>query len=202
MRSGEVGSDAGRGRLPGRTGPTIVALIALAAGGAGIGPQPARAQEPAKPAAEKAPEAKPADTVTAEKGRFEVVFEAKGDFDPVDSALVQLKAQQWAQPLEIMRIVPHGTRVNAGDVLVEFDTEKLDRAIAADPRRRLPRCRPAPHGPRAATRSQTGPPSAGARRGRRACCRLDPEPYRGRPSGARCGSAAVSTRMGSTGSWA
>ena len=130
MRSGEVGSDAGRGRLPGRTGPTIVALIALAAGGAGIGPQPARAQEPAKPAAEKAPEAKPADTVTAEKGRFEVVFEAKGDFDPVDSALVQLKAQQWAQPLEIMRIVPHGTRVNAGDVLVEFDTEKLDRAIA------------------------------------------------------------------------
>jgi HlyD family secretion protein len=26
--------------------------------------------------------------------------------------------------------VPHGTRVNAGDVLVELDTEKLDRAIA------------------------------------------------------------------------
>ena len=90
----------------------------------------AGAQEPAKPAADAPAESKPVDTVTAEKGKFEVVFEAKGDFDPVDSTVVQLKPEQWAQPLEIVRIVPHGTRVNAGDALVEFDTEKLDRAIA------------------------------------------------------------------------
>jgi len=88
------------------------------------------AQEPAKPAAEKADDAKPVETVTAEKGRFEVVFEAKGDFDPLDATVVQHKPEQWALPLEIVRIVPHGTRVNAGDTLVELDTEKLDRAIS------------------------------------------------------------------------
>jgi multidrug efflux pump subunit AcrA (membrane-fusion protein) len=109
---------------------TGVAIVALAVGVDGAGAPRARAQEPAKPAAEKAPDAKPVDTVTAEKGRFEVAFESKGDFEPVDATVVQHKPEQWAQPLEIVRIVPHGTRVNAGDVLVEFDTEKLDRAIA------------------------------------------------------------------------
>jgi multidrug efflux pump subunit AcrA (membrane-fusion protein) len=128
MRSGAVGGDAGRTEARGRLGITIVALVALAAGGLGLGQ--AEGQEPAKPAADKVPDAKPVDTVTAEKGRFEVAFEAKGDFDPVDATVVQFKPEQWAQPLEIVRIVAHGTRVNAGDVLVELDTEKLDRAIA------------------------------------------------------------------------
>ena len=130
MRSGAVGGDAGRAGARGRLGMTIVTLVALAAGVHGVGPSRAQGQEPAKPAAEKAADAKPVDTVTAEKGRFEVAFEAKGDFDPVDATVVQFKPEQWALPLEIVRIIPHGTRVNAGDVLVEFDTEKLDRAIA------------------------------------------------------------------------
>ena len=130
MGSGAAGSEAVWTAARGWPGMTVVCLIALAAGGAGVLPPRAEAQEPAKPAAETAPESKPADTATAEKGRFEVVFEAKGDFDPLDATVVQIKPEQWAQPLEIVRIVPHGTRVNAGDVLVEFDTEKLDRAIA------------------------------------------------------------------------
>ena len=130
MRSGAVGGDAGRAGARGRLGMTIVTLVARAAGVHGVGPSRAQGQEPAKPAAEKAADAKPVDTVTAEKGRFEVAFEAKGDFDPVDATVVQFKPEQWALPLEIVRIIPHGTRVNAGDLLVEFDTEKLDRAIA------------------------------------------------------------------------
>lgn len=78
-----------------------------------------------------APEApKPPATVTAEKGRFEVVLEVKGDFEPVDAQLVQVKPEQWAQPLEITRVLPHGSRVAAGDPIVEFDTDKLDRALA------------------------------------------------------------------------
>ncbi len=130
MRRGVVRGDAGRAGAWRGLGMTGVALVALAAGVHETGTQRARAQEPAKPAAEKAPDAKPVDTVTAEKGRFEVAFESKGDFEPVDATVVQHKPEQWAQPLEIVRIIPHGTRVNAGDVLVEFDTEKLDRAIA------------------------------------------------------------------------
>ena len=112
------------------TGRALLTLVLLAGGSPAGSPTSALAQEPAKPATEKAADAKPVETVTAEKGRFEVVFESKGDFDPVDATVVQHKPEQWAQPLEIVRIVPHGTRVNAGDTLVELDTEKLDRAIS------------------------------------------------------------------------
>lgn len=90
---------------------------------------PSAAAQVAAAAAEEAKPAGPA-TVTAERGRFEVVLEVKGDFEPVDGVVVQFKPEQWAQPLEIARVVAHGARVNAGDALVEFDTEKLDRAIA------------------------------------------------------------------------
>jgi HlyD family secretion protein len=130
MRRATLMGDRGRMTAHGRTGRALLTLVFLAGGSpAGI-PTSALAQEPAKPATEKAADAKPVETVTAEKGRFEVVFEAKGDFDPLDATVVQHKPEQWALPLEIVRIVPHGTRVNAGDTLVELDTEKLDRAIS------------------------------------------------------------------------
>ncbi|MFM7244413.1 MAG: hypothetical protein ACKO40_09620 [Planctomycetaceae bacterium] len=84
------------------------------------------AEEPAaKPAAEKPPE-----TAVAERGPFESVLTAKGAFEPVDFVVVEFRPQAWSQPLDVTRVVPHGSRVNAGDPLVEFDTEKLDRAIA------------------------------------------------------------------------
>lgn len=96
--------------------------VALPSASAQVAPAGVPTTEDPKPAG-------PA-TVTAEKGRFEVVLEVKGDFEPLDGVVVQFKPEQWAQPLEISRIVAHGARVNAGDPLVEFDTEKLDRAIA------------------------------------------------------------------------
>jgi multidrug efflux pump subunit AcrA (membrane-fusion protein) len=130
MRRTTLMGDRGPMTAHRRTGRGILALVLLAGGSPAGSPTFALAQEPAKPATEKAADAKPVETVAAEKGRFEVVFEAKGDFDPVDATVVQHKTEQWAQPLEIVRIVAHGTRVNAGDVLVELDTEKLDRAIA------------------------------------------------------------------------
>ena len=130
MRRATLMGDRGPMTAHRRTGRAILALVLLAGGSPAGSPMSAVAQEPAKPAAEKAADAKPVETVTAEKGRFEVVFEAKGDFDPLDATVVHHKPEQWALPLEIVRIVPHGTRVNAGDTLVELDTEKLDRAIA------------------------------------------------------------------------
>ena len=129
MRSGAVCGDAGRTVARHGLGRFVV-VVALAVWMPGADAQQPGAPESSKPAADKAAEVKAADTVTAEKGRFEVVFEFRGDFDPVDATVVQLKAHQWSQPLEIVRIVPHGTRVNAGDTLVEFDTDKLDRALA------------------------------------------------------------------------
>lgn len=130
MRRATLMGDTRRMATHGRTGRAILTLVLLTVGSPAGSPTSASAQEAAKPATDKATDAKPVDTVTAEKGRFEVAFEAKGDFDPVDATVVQFKPEQWAQPLEIVRIIPHGTRVNAGDVLVELDAEKLDRAIA------------------------------------------------------------------------
>jgi HlyD family secretion protein len=85
-----------------------------------------RADEPpAKTAAEK-----PADTVAAERGPFESALSAKGSFEPVDYAVVEFRPKAWGQALDVVRVVSHGSRVNAGDPVVEFDTEKLDQAIA------------------------------------------------------------------------
>ena len=88
-------------------------------------------EPPAKPAAEKpVADKSAADTAAAERGPFESAVTAKGAFEPVEYAVVEFRPDSWAQPLEIRRVVPHGALVNAGDPLVEFDTEKLDRAIA------------------------------------------------------------------------
>ncbi|MFZ4731106.1 MAG: hypothetical protein ACOYK7_01040, partial [Pirellulales bacterium] len=91
------------------------------------------AQEPVAPAETKAAEpkaeAKSAETVSAERGRFEVALDMKGEFVPLDMAVVEFNPQGWRQPLEIVTVVPHGTRVNAGDVIIQFDPRKLDEAI-------------------------------------------------------------------------
>jgi len=101
-------------------------LIAIAAVGRPWVPSATAADEPpAKSAAEKAPE-----TAVADRGPFESVLVAKGGFEPVDFAVVEFRPKSWSQPLDVTRVVAHGSRVNAGDPLVEFDTEKLDRAIA------------------------------------------------------------------------
>jgi multidrug efflux pump subunit AcrA (membrane-fusion protein) len=102
--------------VPGATAATVLALALVAI-----------ADEPApKPPAEKSA----ADTAVAERGPFESAVSAKGAFEPVEYAVVEFRPESWAQPLEIKRVAPHGAMVNAGDPLVEFDAEKLDRAIA------------------------------------------------------------------------
>ena len=89
----------------------------------------AAAQQPPAAAADAAP-AKAPETVTAERGRFEVALEAKGDVVPLDAALIDFDPQAWQQPLRIVSVVPHGSKVNAGDVIIQYDTKKLDQAIA------------------------------------------------------------------------
>jgi len=132
---------AGRGSMVtsrgirGRGRSCRAARVALVAALVSTGPMvaPLSAQEPTAPAEAKAPEGKPegkpAETVTAERGRFEVALDLKGAFVPLDMAVVEVNPQGWRQPLEIVTVVPHGTRVNAGDVLLQFDARKLDEAI-------------------------------------------------------------------------
>jgi HlyD family secretion protein len=85
----------------------------------------AAADEPAAKPADKQ-----ADTAAVERTGLESAVTAKGAFEPVDYVVVEFRPKAWTQPLDILRVVPHGSRVNAGDPIVEFDTEKLDRAIA------------------------------------------------------------------------
>lgn len=111
-------------RTNGRPSVRVVAAVIVAVVTGSQPDWPCRADEPAKPAE------KPAESVAAERGPFEVVLTAKGAFEPVDYTVVEFKPESWAQPLEIVRVVPHGGRVNAGDPVIEFDTRKLDEAIA------------------------------------------------------------------------
>ena len=87
-------------------------------------------EPPPKAPAEKPVADKPAaDTVVAERGPFESAVTAKGAFEPVEFTVIEFRPESWGQPLEIRRVVPHGAVVNAGDPVVEFDSEKLERAI-------------------------------------------------------------------------
>jgi HlyD family secretion protein len=107
----------GMGRVAGVTaGVVSIGLVWLAV---------AVADEPAAKPADKQ-----TDTATAERIGLESAVTAKGAFEPVDYVVVEWRPRAWSQPLDLVRVVPHGTRVNAGDPIVEFDTEKLDRAIA------------------------------------------------------------------------
>jgi multidrug efflux pump subunit AcrA (membrane-fusion protein) len=106
--------------VPGATAATVLVFTLVLA-------LVAIADEPApKASAEKSP----ADTAVAERGPFESAVSAKGAFEPVEFTVVEVRPESWAQPLEIKRVAPHGAMVNAGDPLVEFDAEKIERVIA------------------------------------------------------------------------
>ena len=114
-------SGAGRWSVPGATAATVLALaLALTLTLVAIADEPAPKASAEKP---------PADTAVAERGPFESAVSAKGAFEPVEFTVVEFRPESWAQPLEIRRVVPHGAMVNAGDPVVEFDADKLERAI-------------------------------------------------------------------------
>lgn len=112
-----------------RTPPTVRHRLAMTATTAalmlGFGAAPTPAQD--RPAAEAS---KPK-TVTVERGPLKVSAELKGVFEAAHSTEISVRPEAWAQPLVVRKVVPHGTTVRKGDVLIEFETEKLDRAIEA-----------------------------------------------------------------------
>jgi len=109
---------------PVRVGAGVVAwaaVMAVAGGGD---------REQVKPAASPAADGKPAETAAAERGPFEAVLELKGAFEPVDAVIVEHRPESFSQPLEIVKLAAHGARVAEGDVIVAFDADRIDRAIA------------------------------------------------------------------------
>jgi RND family efflux transporter MFP subunit len=66
-------------------------------------------------------------TATVTKGEFVDVVEIRGDVRPFKSTV--LNAPMMAGDLQILKIVPNGSNVKTGDVVLEFDGSTLKRTI-------------------------------------------------------------------------
>ncbi len=96
-------------------------------------PKPAVVKPQAKPAAKPA-SPKP-DTVTVEPGLFKLEVNLKGTLEPQTMREVKLRPETWST-FKVVEAVKHGEEVERDDVLVEFETEDFDEAIA-DQRRKI-----------------------------------------------------------------
>ncbi|MDD4267216.1 MAG: HlyD family efflux transporter periplasmic adaptor subunit [Pirellulaceae bacterium] len=100
--------------------------------------EPEKKAEEAKPAEKpaevpaktetKPAEAKPKlDTVKAEMFKIDLVLD--GTFVAQTMTPVELKPESWTT-FKVVKAVAHGTQVRKGEVLVEFESDKLEEAIA------------------------------------------------------------------------
>lgn len=100
----------------------------LAAGLVGL----AFAQEVPKGAAVDSPDKKAEKpkgaTVKVERGVIKSEVSLKGSFEAADAVEVQVKPEVWSS-FSVVKAIEPGTVVKKGDVLIEFDPEKIDRAI-------------------------------------------------------------------------
>jgi multidrug resistance efflux pump len=67
--------------------------------------------------------------VAVEEGPFKVEVTLPGVFEAVRLTEVSVKPKSWASPLSVETAVELGTPVKKGDILVEFDRTKIDKAI-------------------------------------------------------------------------
>ena len=71
---------------------------------------------------------KPA-TAKVEKGPFKVEVVLSGIFEAQRMTEVSIRPKAWAMPLVVERAIELGTPVKKGDILVEFDRDKIDKLI-------------------------------------------------------------------------
>lgn len=100
------------------------ALFVALAGLICVGPAPA--DDP--PAKKKAEPEKPK-TIKAEAGPLVRAVVLKGTIEGEKGSEVTVRPKVWTGQLQVKKAVEHGAEVKAGDVLVEFDSEKIDQAI-------------------------------------------------------------------------
>ena len=70
-------------------------------------------------------------TATVQRETIRIRMELEGQVEAVQQHEITLRPEEWttASNWVIQRAIAHGSAVNPGDVLIEFDTTKLDRAI-------------------------------------------------------------------------
>jgi HlyD family secretion protein len=71
---------------------------------------------------------KPPEVVKVERGKFSIDVTTKGVLEAEEAVELSYHLESWTG-MTVMKAVPHGTAVKKGDVLVELDLEKIDKAI-------------------------------------------------------------------------
>jgi len=67
-------------------------------------------------------------TVKVAKGPFRIEIVASGVFEAQRMIEVSIRPKAWAMPLVVERAVELGTSVKKGDIILELDREKIDKA--------------------------------------------------------------------------
>jgi HlyD family secretion protein len=106
--------------------PTVAAPFQIAPGQKPLDKHAAKMD--ALATAPPASSSKPA-TVKVEKGPFKIEVVLTGVFEAERLTEVSLRPKAWALPLVVERAVELGTPVKKGEILVEFDCDKIDKAI-------------------------------------------------------------------------
>ncbi len=88
-----------------------------------IGAAPGEAQDPPAAAAPVVP------TAVAAQRDVERTVEADGTFVPRDAVELGYWPKEWAGKLVFLEVLPHGSYVNAGDVVARFDSRRIDEDI-------------------------------------------------------------------------
>ncbi len=68
-------------------------------------------------------------TAKVTKGDLKLEIEVSGEFVADDKDEIRMEPSKYKGDLIITKILPEGTAVNKDDVLMEFDTDKLDEAL-------------------------------------------------------------------------
>lgn len=138
------------------TSRTLLAFLAILGTGVGLvsgeeakpaGPGAAK-EEPAEKKPEAKPEAKPevkpapkpvlksGPLHTVKAGKFVQKVKVSGTVQATRETPVEMNLKRWAD-MTVVRAVPHGATVKAGDVIIELETKDLVKKIA-DLKRALP----------------------------------------------------------------
>ena len=104
---------------------TPLALLAALVG-LTISVRPAPADDPSD---KKAPPATKPKTIKVESGPLVAAVTLKGSIEGEKGSELTVRPKAWMGNLQVKKAVEHGTPVKAGELLVEFDTEKIDQAI-------------------------------------------------------------------------
>lgn len=94
--------------------------------------EPEKKTEPAKPAeakTEEKPETSKLKTHTVDADMLRIELELDGVFTAQTMTPLELRPESWSS-FKVVKAVEHGEHVEKGDVLVEFETDKIDEAIA------------------------------------------------------------------------